>query len=46
MRKTRIKKLVKRDWIARTFDKKYAPYIWWFDLWKKGYYKNNEDDTD
>lgn len=43
MKQTRIKKLIKIDWASRTFDKKYAPYIWWLDLCKKGYYKNNEE---
>ena len=39
MKKSRIKKLIKQEWIERTFYKKYSPYNWWSDL----YYKNNEE---
>lgn len=41
--KNRVKKLIKQEWMERTFDKRYGPQIWYFDLWKKGYYKNNEE---
>lgn len=44
MKQTRIKKLIKQDWMERTFDKKRSVNIWWMDFIKiKSYYKNNEE---
>lgn len=41
--KKRIKKLIKQEWIERTFDKKRSPKVYFLDSWKRYYYKNNEE---
>ena len=43
MRQSRIKKLAKRDWMNRTFSKKYNCYSYIVKLWKNECYTNNEE---